>query len=314
MGYISLHSKHPVILYDLAPLTNPSFETGSDGAAPASPWDENASAPNLCEIDTAWAHDKGSNHAKAKSCLCDRQGGQPDFYLRQVVPSSWKPPVGVVVGAMGLIRKVDTSGGDVLSACTVKIQEMNGAAVLAESNNAITLGFSTASDEIAVFLVSRTLNQASADGIRLNFDTWNTNSAWQIDSIIMGRAVVFGAVEFSRFNVIPETFSTLNLADGAYEVIQNRDPTTRVQARIEDLTLDSALENALVDFLGYSRTHRPFALWLDRNVHTNDGLHFAEGLLLPEAFRQPRPSGAGRYTLDLNFLAPKEWVQQEVTA
>ena len=91
----------PLILYDVAPLVNPSFETDADGVSPPTGWTTNRSGTGKAETDTAQFNPRGSNEG-VKSVLMHRGDMGSDVHIRQDV--AWVPPVGTKIGMQFAFR------------------------------------------------------------------------------------------------------------------------------------------------------------------------------------------------------------------
>jgi len=294
---------NPLILYNLAPIVNPSFETSADGVFPAG-WTD--ATPGLAETDDATAHERGSNEGTKSLKFVGTATGTDRIYQ----DITWAPdPREAVTGALATLTfmaKCDSDPNDTLK---VKLHELNGSTELDTTSETFN-----PTQSWAAYSMSRVLDEPTMDGIRVEFNTGDsyTGTNFWVDYLHLGVTVVFDEPQFRDFQVNPQFRSVLNLGGGAYEGVELADPYTDFQGTIQNITFTDGLttHGYLQDFLGWARQHKRFAFWLDQDDHTNEGHHFSECVLVG-GHQQKHPPGAARYSTTLRFVAPREWLQQE---
>lgn len=189
-----------------------------------------------------------------------------------------------------------------------KIIELDGTSELDSSEVTVNIDTSGVWGSATVF---HTLVQPTSvrDGLRLQFDVGTKEVP--VDYIHVGRVVDFATQPFTTLDVTPQFRSVVNQGGSAFEAVELADPFTTVRANFDSIAVDSTLEADLMAFYGYSRQHRRFAFWLDRDDPTNEGKHFSE-CTLTRGLAERHGSGAARFGSRLEFVTPREWVAQEV--
>lgn len=299
----------PRILFDLAPIVNPSFETGADGAA-VSGWTDATDGIN--QIDTDIYHLRGSSEGvKSLRIESGRVAAGQKFYQ----DIAWHPGVGKKIAWVGVADiAVATSGVTV----NVKLSEMNNTTVLATTTATITGAdaiVSAGANDIAGFEVLRTLTEATGNGIRLEIDcsSGTAGDVWAFDYFHLGQALDFATQPFDGLDVASDKDHVLNFGGGAYEAVDLGDARTEVTATFARVPVDAAtasLESGLQNFVATAGLTNPFAFWLDRDDHTNRGNHFETCLLLDFWSTHEEAGGARASTTSLRFSVPLEWVPQ----
>ena len=288
----------PLILYDLVPVVNSSFETDADGVFPTG-WVD--TKDNKAETDTAQFFKRGSSEG-VKSLLMDSLGTAGKSVRQDIV---WVPPVGTAVGCVGMVR-----GSNVDDVFRIQVQFKSASVIYDTATIDPTI---ISAGVWQPWLVPITNSNVLSDRIRFILPTfvWTTSVDFWFDYIHIGRALDFAEMPFNAITVSNSFRSNLATGAGAYEAVELGDPQAHITATIARVTKDSQLETDLLAFLGYTRGHRKFAFWLDRDDHTNQGKHFAECILDDVVVLGERAGANGR-TFQLRFTAPLEWMPQEV--
>lgn len=290
---------NPLLLYNLAPIVNPSFESSADGVFPTG-WNDGTSG--TAETDTAYYHKRGSREG-VKSFKV--QGGGGLGFVNQNV-AAWHPGVGKKIAWVG-VANCDTAapGNDF----TLSIEEHNSGSVVGSP----TAGSFQASVVAAgagtwnVFVLQRTLVESAANGIRLGISCSSSDaSMFWFDYFLMGQVIDFPTPEAAQIDLDPVWPSQINRGGGSYEHVSIADPFTEIKITFPWNLPGSAFETDVLGMLEHVyRTPGPIALWLDRASGTNAGRHFGTCLLAegwPERIRQ----GSPRYLSQLELVAPLE--------
>lgn len=291
---------NPLILYDIAPLLNPSFEDGTGGAVPTN-WtdDEGNNEKNTNTTDdTIFA--PGSTNGSSGSLQQTAGLGVPARCSQTV---AWIPPVGVTVGVVMQFR-TDQS----VSIPTITLSSTTG-----NWSNVGTMSPSTSpgNDQWTTYFQEWTYNGTGGTDTSIELKITTTlGYAWW-DHITMGRIVNFPDAAFTSFQARSQQRRIFLKGGSAYRSLELDDPSTVITAPMRPMAVNSTFEQAWSDFLGFSR-YKKFSFWLDRESSYNEDHHYTECILNPESLDQSIPAGQYRYRNTFGFTAPLEWTQQEV--
>lgn len=285
---------NPLIIFD-RPLANPSFELGSVGSLPTSWVASGAGSGTRGISETDYWH-RGSNEGIRSVKLLTTSG---DFGIRQTVSPWYYLNQSVIL--MFLARNLDSGTGDLKA----KVADLNGGgSELASTQTTFTIGASW-----TLCTIERVQNQASGVGIFVEFlAASGQNKNLLVDYVSFGRRVNFDR-NFVDYRPGERARRQLNLGSGSYEAIELGDPVTDLSGNWGSVDEGSTLDLELHRFRGWARAHKPFAFWLDRDDHTNQGLHFGDCIGGPEFARDMQP-GPKRYRWRMEAIAPKEWIAQ----
>ena len=299
----------PRIMYDIAPLVNPSFETGADGTTPPSGWTKTGAF--TAEIDDLSANSpfiRGSGHG-FKALRIDPGTGGTSLHQEVI----WAPVINmgniVKIGLVGVHRK---GGGPDDATLPVVLQRYNGGATYGSSVSA-TVGAASAFTGWATPLILATDN--GYDRVRVTFDAAAGSGTGEVlvDYMHLGRVLLFPTMEADALDVSTPFQRALNIGGGARESVRLGEPRTHVRLTIPRVTIATGVtdfDSELQNFIGFVRGHKRFAFWLDRDDHTNRGHHFSD-CILTDVYDTSERAGPRGYATAIEFDAALEWVPQE---
>jgi hypothetical protein len=308
----------PLMIYGLAPIVNPSFETDADGVAPTG-WDLSASINGISETDTAQFHSPGMSRASAKSLLqniTDGTAGNKASAIQRFSLDSLRDLLKLDEGRICIVAMMRPSDDNARLSANLEVRQYSGGTSTPGSGTPLT----PVESKFTIYPGNDNWFLAYYDAVvhtdvewfdvALEYDlvVYNATSDLWWDRVFMG-----GVADLNRgvgnLSVKADAGYKTNIGDGVSESIRLSSPSSMLTFSMRDIIQGTANARELQRFerwLAYGSL-TDVAFWLNREGHTNTEYHF-EALRHDPSLRIKVPPGISRRTYEWKFNAYREVV------
>ncbi len=306
----------PLILFGLAPLVNSSFESDAGGAAPSG-WDTAASVNGISLVSSAEFHSAGDGLPSARGLRQNTSSGTAGnkAIARQRVALPELLPIireaGTEIALAAMFKPTDQRAAD---NATLVLEQYSGGTSAPGSGALLpppfSRSFSCGEGNWVLRLAAAAPDPAAAWlDVVLRYDLtagYNAASDAFWDRVFLGGLVDLHK-GFRKIDPEPTAGYAANEGDGAVEIVRTRRPMTKLDLQLANIAHGCEDDLQLKALRRWLAGPLPgtLALWVDREQHTNAGMHYQRVYQDPK-LKIEIPPGFLRTHYGFELTAPSE--------